>query len=239
MARQLGRLTALAVSRAKIQGMYADGGGLYLQVTGAGARSWIFRYTLDGRPREMGLGSLNAVTLSEARARAAEARKLKSAGIDPIGARDGQRATERAYAAKQVTFKDAAESYIKAHKAGWRSAKHGDQWNNSLATYAYPLMGALPVQQIDAGLVVRVLEPIWTTKAETASRVRQRIEAILDSATARGHRLGENPARWRGHLENLLPALSRVKRVQHHPALPYPEIGAFMAELRRQEGLAA
>src|SRR6266481_6534228 len=133
MARQLGRLTALAVSRAKIQGMYADGGGLYLQVTGAGARSWIFRYTLDGRPREMGLGSLNAVTLSEARARAAEARKLKSAGIDPIGARDGQRAAGRAEAAKQVTFKDAAEAYMRAHKAGWRNAKHGDQWRNTLA----------------------------------------------------------------------------------------------------------
>ena len=213
MARQMGRLTALAVSRAKTEGMHADGGGLYLQVTGAGARSWIFRYTLDGRSREMGLGSLNAVTLSEARARAADARKLKSAGIDPIGARDGQRATERADAAKQVTFKDAAETYIKTHKTGWRNAKHGAQWHNTLAAYAYPLIGALPVQQIDAGLVVRVLEPIWSAKTETASRVRQRIEAVLDAATARGHRLGENPARWRGHLETLLPARARVQRV--------------------------
>ena len=118
-------------------------------------------------------------------------------------------------------------------------AKHGNQWRNTLATYVYPLIGALSVQQIDAGLVVRVLEPIWTTKAETAGRVRQRIEAVLDSATARGHRSGENPARWRGHLENLLPALSKVKRVQHHPALPYTEIGAFMAELRQQAGLVA
>ncbi len=239
MARQVGRLTALAVSRAKAAGMYADGGGLYLQVTAAGARTWIYRFTLQGRTRDMGLGSLSAVSLSEARTRAADARRLKSAGIDPIDARDGQRATERAETAKLITFKDAAEAFIKAHQAGWRNAKHGDQWRNTLATYAYPFIGALPVQQIDAGLVVRLLEPIWTTKAVTAGRVRQRIEAVLDSATARGHRSGENPARWRGHLENLLPALTKVRRVQHHPALPYAEIGAFMAELCQQAGLAA
>lgn len=238
MARQLGRLRGLTVSRAKSEGMHADGGGLYLQVT-AGARSWIFRYTLDGRSRAMGLGSLNAVTLSEARARAAEARRLKSAGIDPIGARDGLRVVARTEAAKQVTFQDSAESYIRAHKAGWRNAKHGAQWRNTLATYAYPLIGALPVQQIDAGLVIRVLEPIWSTKTETASRVRQRIEAVLDAATARGHRLGENPARWRGHLEKLLPAQSKVQRVAHHAALPYSEIGTFMASLRTQDGVAA
>jgi hypothetical protein len=159
MARQMARLTALAVSRAKSDGMYADGGGLYLQVTG-GARSWIYRYTLHGRSREMGLGSLTAVTLSEARARAAEARRLKSAGIDPIGVRHGQRAAERVEAAKQVTFKETAEAYIKAHKAGWRNAKHGNQWRNTLAAYVYPVIGALPVQKIDTGLVVRVLEPI-------------------------------------------------------------------------------
>jgi integrase len=239
MARQIGRLTALAVSRAKAAGMYADGGGLYLQVTAAGARTWIYRFTLRGRTRDMGLGSLSAVSLAEARTRALEARRLKSAGIDPIGARDGQRLTEQAETAKQVTFKDAAEAFIRAHKAGWRNAKHGDQWRNTLATYAYPLIGALPVQQIDAGLVMRLLEPIWTTKAITAARVRQRIEAVLDLATARGHRSGENPARWRGHLENLLPALTKVRRVQHHPALPYAKIGAFMAELRQRSGLAA
>jgi integrase len=219
--------------------MYADGGGLYLQVTGVGARCWIYRYTLNGRSREMGLGSLNAVTLSEARARAAEARRLKSAGIDPIGARDGQRAAERAEAARQITFRDAAEAYIKAHKAGWRNAKHGNQWRNTLAAYAYPVIGALPVQKIDTGLVVRVLEPIWATKTETASRVRQRIEAVLDSATARGYRDGENPARWRGHLDSLLPARAKVRRVKHHAALPYAELGAFMAELRERTGLAA
>ena len=236
MARRIGRLNALAVSRAKQLGMYADGGGLYLQVTGPEARSWVYRYARGGRTRYMGLGSLNAVSLSEARARAAEARRLASAGIDPIGARDGQRAAERAETAKQIAFKDAAEAFIRAHQAGWRNAKHCDQWRNTLATYAYPLIGALPVQQIDAGLVVRVLEPIWTTKAATASRVRQRIEAVLDSATARGYRSGENPARWRGHLESLLPAPSKVRRVQHHAALPYAQIGSFVAELRKQRG---
>ena len=219
--------------------MYADGGGLYLRVTSPDARSWVFRYGRDGKERYMGLGSLNAVSLSEARARAAEARRLTSAGIDPIGARDGQRAAERVEAAKQVTFEAAAEAYIRSHKAGWRNAKHGDQWRNTLKAYVYPVIGALPVNQIDSGLVFKVLEPIWTAKPETASRVRQRIEAVLDAATARGHRSGENPARWRGHLDSLLPARAKVQRVQHHPALPYAEIGAFMADLRKQEGLAA
>jgi integrase len=159
--------------------------------------------------------------------------------LDPIGARKAQKAAQRAEAAKQVTFEDAAEAYIRSHKAGWRNAKHGDQWRNTLKAYVYPLMGALPVQQIDSGLVVQVLEPIWTTKPETASRVRQRIEAVLDAATARGHRIGENPARWRGHLDSLLPARAKVQRVQHHPALPYAELGAFMADLRKEDGVAA
>jgi integrase len=236
MAGRIGRLTALQVSRAKQPGMYADGGGLYLRVTGPEARSWVYRYARGRRTRYMGLGSLTAVSLAEARVRATEARRLVSAGIDPISARDGKMATERAAAAKQVTFRDAAEAFIKAHKAGWRNAKHGQQWRNTLATYVYPRLGALPVQQIDAGLVLRVLEPIWNTRPETASRVRQRIEVVLDSATARS---GENPARWRGHLKNLLPARSSVRRVKHHPALPYQELGAFMAELRKQDGLAA
>jgi integrase len=239
MARRIGRLTALHVSRAKRPGMHADGGGLYLRVTGAAARSWVYRYARGGRTRYMGLGSLDAVSLAEARVRADEARRLVSAGIDPIDARHGKLAAERVEAARQVTFREAAEAFIKAHEAGWRSAKHGQQWRNTLATHVYPLLGALPVQQIDAGLVMRVLEPIWSTTPETASRIRQRIEAVLDAATARGQRSGENPARWRGHLRNLLPARSKVQRVKHHPALPYQELGAFMAELRKQDGLAA
>jgi integrase len=239
MAGRLGRLTALAVSRAKRPGMYPDGGGLYLRVTGLQGRSWVYRYARGGKTRYMGLGSLTAVSLAEARTRAAEARLLVSAGIDPIGARDGKLAAERVEAARQVTFKDAAEAFIKAHAAGWRSAKHGQQWRNTLAAHVYPLLGALPVQQIDAGLVLRALEPVWSATPETASRIRQRIEAVLDAATARGQRSGENPARWRGHLQNLLPAQSKVKRVRHHRALPFAKLGLLMAELRKQDGLAA
>jgi|SRR5215472_1610982 len=155
MARRIGRLNALAVSRAKQLRMYADGGGLYLQVTNPEARSWVYRYARDGKTRYMGLGPLNAVSLSEARTRAAEARRLVSAGMDPIAVREGQRAAQRVEAAKQVTFEDAAEAYIRAHKAAWRNAKHGDQWRNTLEAYVYPLLGALPVQKIDSGLVHR------------------------------------------------------------------------------------
>jgi len=138
-----------------------------------------------------------------------------------------------------MTFKACAEAYIEAHKAGWRNAKHANQWANTLATYAYPVFGGEPVQAVDVALVTKVLEPIWTTKTETASRVRGRIESVLDWATARGYRKGDNPARWRGHLENLLPRRTKVQRVQHHPALPYAEIGAFLTALRVQEGIAA
>ncbi len=239
MARQIGRLSALAVSRARKRGMYADGGGLYLQVSASGARSWIYRFMIDGTAGWMGLGPLHDVTLADARVAAFEARKLRRAGINPIKARDDARAEVRLEAARSITFKDAAERYMEAHKAGWRNAKHRDQWRTTLETYAYPVFGPLPVQSVDVALVMRVLEPIWATKTETASRVRGRIESILDWASARGYRLGENPARWRGHLQNLLPRRSRVQKVLHLPALPYGEIGAFMAGLRRQEGTAA
>jgi integrase len=219
--------------------MYPDGGGLYLRIAEDGGRAWVYRFMLNRRQREMGLGRLVDVTLAEARRKAQDARALKAQGIDPIEAKRARRAAERAEKARTVTFQDAAQAYIRSHKAGWRNAKHGDQWENTLKAYAYPHIGNLPVQEIDAGLVLKVLEPIWSAKTETASRVRGRIEAILDWATARGHRKGDNPARWRGHMENLLPKRAKVKRVQHHPALPYAEIGAFMADLRKQEGLAA
>ena len=164
---------------------------------------------------------------------------MRLAGVDPIKARKAALAESRLEAARSITFKDAAEAYIKAHEAGWRNAKHANQWRNTLETYAYPGLGSLPVQGVDVALVMRVLEPIWATKTETASRVRGRIESVLDWASARGYRLGENPARWRGHHENLLPRRSRVQRVEHHPALPYGEVGTFMARLRGQEGTAA
>ena len=219
--------------------MYPDGAGLYLQVTAKGGKSWVYRYMLDGTPRYMGLGPLHTVTLADARIKALEARRLRLAGVDPIKARHDAVIEARLEAARSITFKDAAEAYMEAHKPGWRSAKHAGQWRSTLETYAYPILGPLPVQGVDVALVMRVLEPIWTTKTETASRVRGRIEHVLDWATARGYRLGENPARWRGHLSNLLPQRSKVREIEHYPALPYGEVGAFMVDLRKQEGIGA
>jgi integrase len=187
----------------------------------------------------MGLGSLGAVSLVEARQKAAEARRLVSAGEDPIVARDAQQAARRAQTATAMTFQQCAEAYIADHRVGWRSAKHAAQWTVSLQAYVYPVIGDVPVAALDVGLVLKILRPIWTTKTETASRVRSRIECILDWATARGYRQGDNPARWRGHIANLLPKRSKIARVEHHPALPYPEIGSFMAELRAEQAVPA
>jgi integrase len=239
MARALGRLTALKIEKAKEPGMYADGGGLYLRVTPEGAKNWVFRFMLDRRPRWMGLGPVALYGLQEARAKALVARRQKHEGIDPIEARRAQRARQRLDAAKAVTFKQCAEAYIAAHRAGWRNGKHAGQWGATLTTYAYPIIGGLPVQTVDTGLVIKVLEPIWTTKPETASRVRGRVESILDFAKVRGYRDAENPARWRGHLDKLLPAHSKLREVEHHAALPYAELPAFLASLRKQEGVAA
>jgi integrase len=218
--------------------MYADGCGLYLQVTERGA-SWIYRYMLNKRAREMGLGPLALFGLAEARAKALDARKLRHEGIDPIEARHASRAQMRLDAAKAMTFKQCAEAHIKAHCAGWRNGKHAAQWAATLATYAGPVIGALPVQAVDTSLVLKVVEPIWTSKPETAGRVRGRIEAVLDWAKARGFRAGENPARWRGHLDKLLPAPSKVRRVEHHAALPYNDLPGFLVALRKQEAIAA
>jgi Arm DNA-binding domain len=193
MARTAGGLTALKVGRLVGKpGMHADGGGLYLQVTAGGA-SWIYRYMLNGRAREMGLGPLALFGLQEARAKALDARRLRHGGIDPIEARRAARQQARLHAAKAITFKQCAESYIKAHRAGWRNGKHAAQWEATLATYAEPIIGALPVQTVDTALVLKAIEPLWTTKPETASRLRGRIESILDWASAREYRAGENP----------------------------------------------
>jgi integrase len=238
MAR-VDRLTALRAQREKRPGMHADGRGLYLRINHAGARSWILRYMLDGRRHDMGLGSADDVSLADARRKAREARSLKAEGVDPLGAKRAHRAAAREAGAKAVTFKDAATSYIAAHRSGWRSVKHATQWQQSLADYMLPVIGPLPVAAIDTALVLKVLEPIWGTKTETASRVRSRIEATLDWAKVRGYRDGENPARWRGHLDKLLPKPSKVNREDHHPALPYAEMPRFMAELRSREDAGA
>jgi integrase len=239
MARMVGKLTALDVSRAKERGYYGDGGGLYLLVGPTGAKSWVFRFRKAGRLREMGLGPLHTISLARAREKAREAREQRLDGGDPIEAKHAARQQARLDAAKAMSFQQCAERYIASHEAGWRNPKHAAQWPSTLGTYVYPVFGSLPVQSVDVGLIMRVLEPIWTTKPETAGRVRGRIESVLDWAAARKFREGENPARWRGHLENLLPKKSKVRRVEHHAALPYAELDAFMDELHQQEGVAA
>jgi integrase len=239
MARRSNRLSAVEVRGIGQKGMFHDGGGLYLQVSAAGAKSWIFRFMLDGRAREMGLGPVQVIPLAEARKRAAECRRMRLDGIDPIEARSARRGWKKLEAAKAMTFDACAAAYIAAHEASWRNAKHREQWRNTLSSYAGPVFGSLPVQSIDVGLVMKALEPIWHTKPETASRLRGRIEAVLDWATVRSYRNGENPARWRGHLDKLLPARSKVHKVKHYPALPYDEMADFMTALRTQEGIAA
>lgn len=237
--RGVNRLKPVSVPRIKSPGYHADGNGLYLQVSPSGSKSWVYRFMVAGRAREMGLGSLLNISLAEARERATEARKLAKAGIDPI---EGAKAAESARilaAATSRTFKDCAEQYIKAHRAGWKSEKHAAQWSATLETYAYPIIGNLPVGAVDTGLILQVLEPIWKTKTETASRVRGRVESVLSWATVRGFRSGENPATWRGHLDNLLAEPRKVTKVKHHPALPYGDIAAFLPEIRNASGISA
>jgi integrase len=233
-----GKLNAVRVRALVRPGTYGDGGGLYLQVRGPAQRSWLYRYKIGGRPRLMGLGVLADVSLAEARDKAAAARKLARQGIDPIDARAAERAEANASRGLN-TFREVAEAYQRGHAKSWRNAKHRQQWANTLSAYMYPVMGHLAVAAVTVAEVMRVLEPLWHEKPETASRVRGRIETVLDYATARGWRSGDNPARWRGHLANLLPARAKVRRVKHHAALPWTEVGGFMAALRTQPGMAA
>jgi integrase len=239
MLRQTYKLNALAVQRLNSAGRYADGGCLYLQVSPQLTKSWLFRYRLRGRSREMGLGPVSLVSLAEARAKALEGRKLLLDGVDPIENRAAKHRQLQLESAKAMTFDQCAASYINAHRAGWKNAKHAAQWESTLTTYASPVIGELAVQAVDTGLVMKVLEPIWRETPETASRLRSRIELILGWATASGYRTGDNPARWRGHLDNLLPSRNSIQAVQHHPALAINEIGAFMKRLKTVEGASA
>ena len=246
MGRKAEGLTAAKVSKAR-PGRYGDGNGLYLFVRSAEARFWVFRYTRGGKMREMGLGRAGpddaAVKLVEARERAADLLKLVRAGIDPLNQRDDEAkkaAAEAQLAAiRGITFRTVAERYLEAHEKTWRNPKHRTQWRNTLDTYAHPHFGDLPVGDIGTEHVLAALEPIWRVKPETATRVRGRIESVLDYATARDWRAGENPARWRGHLANLLPARGKVAPVEHHAALPWADIGAFLPLLKTQAGVAA
>jgi integrase len=239
MARQINKLSTRTVAAANEPGMLSDGNGLYLQISPSGSKSWIYRFMLRGRSRDMGLGGVDLVTLKEARALAHEARRLVKSGIDPVDARKVQKRQQAVQAATTLSFAECARQLIRSHEPGWRNPKHRQQWHNTLETYAFPIFGDLPVDSIETGLVLQAIEPIWTTKTETASRLRGRVEAVLDWAKARGYRSGENPARWRGHLANLLPKKEKVRRVKHHAALPYEDVGAFMKALREQDGVAA
>lgn len=215
-------------------GTTGDGDGLYLQVARNGSPSWLYRFQLNGKRRNMGLGSCTLVTLAEAREKAADARKLVSAGLDPIEVRKEQ---DNAVKAATVTFNDCTSDYIAAHRSGWKNAKHAQQWENTLATYAAPVIGKLPPQDVTTAHILQILQPIWSQKPETASRLRNRIELVLDAAKARALRDGENPARWRGHLDKLLPKRAKVRKIEHHPALPWRELPAFMEEIRKHADL--
>lgn len=239
MAYGINRLTALQVTKLRKSGYHPDGGGLYLCIKDSGTKSWIFRYRFGGKEHEMGLGSLNTFSLADARERALDQRKLLADGKDPLGFKRAAQLERSMAEASIITFDSAATSYIASHKHGWKNEKHEQQWTNTLATYASPVFGSLPVGKIETALVMRVLEPIWTSKTETASRVRGRIEKILDWCKTQGYRQGENPARWKGHLENLLSAPKKTQTVEHHPALPWREVGAFMQELRNRPGSSA
>jgi integrase len=239
MSYTINKLSAIKVRSVTWPGMYGDGAGLWLQVSKGGAKSWIFRYDFCGRRREMGLGSCHTVDLALAREKAKACRLVLLEKRDPIEERDKARAEYVHQQAKRVTFDECASAYISAHRGSWKSAKHAAQWETTIAAYVSPIIGALPVTDVDTALVVKVLKPIWTTKTETATRLRGRIESILDWATTHKFRRDENPARWRGHLENLLANPNKIAPVKNHPALPWREIGSFMTELRKRDGVSA
>jgi integrase len=224
-------LTVVAVTR-RGPGLHSDGhvAGLYLAVGATGSRSWIFRYSIGGKRRDMGLGSAGLITLAKARELAADARKsVYTNKIDPLGSRR----------AGGNTFAEIAERYITDNRAGWRNAKHADQWSATLEKYAYPVIGNMAVDKITTADVKKVLDPIWSTRTETATRVRQRIENVLDAAKALELREGDNPAAWAGNLKTMLPKPSKVATVKSHAAMPYAEVPAFMVRLRAAEGTAA
>jgi integrase len=231
------KLPANCVLKAK-PGMRGDGGGLWLRVS-AESRSWFYRYQLNGRGREMGLGSTTDVTLAQARGRAAICRRLVREGVDVIELKRSMTAKSAAAAKRVVLFKDAANTYIKDHRAGWRNPKHADQWAATIRDYVTPVLGDISVADVDTALVLKCIKPIWATKTETAARVRGRIELILNWAAAAGYRSGENPARWRGHLDQLLPARSNVQKVKPFTALPWRDMGAFYAALCAKDSVSA
>lgn len=241
MARKAKQLSALDVGRLTEPGMWAVGGvaGLYLRVNDKDGRSWVLRATVGNKRRDMGLGGYPDVTLAGAYEKARQARAKIDSGTDPILFRKQALSELMAQQATEVTFSQAAALYIAAQSDAWRNPKHRQQWVNTLETYANPVIGKMLVRDVNHNHVLQILEPIWKVKTETATRVRGRIESVLDWATVRKHRSGENPARWKGHLEHMLAAPGKLAKVEHHTALPIDETPTFMADLRKRDGLAA
>lgn len=241
MAKGIDKLTALEVSKKTKPGYYGDGGGLLLQISKASTKSWVFRFKSPqtGKAREMGLGSTDTYTLAEARVRAKKARQIVDSGQDPIEVREAERQQLKLAAAMSMTFAECASSYIEAQKAGWKNPKHAAQWTSTIATYANPVIGTFPVSAVNTALVMKILEPIWIAKNETASRLRGRLESILNWATVRGYRSGNNPAAWKGQLDTLLAAPGKVQKIEHHAALSYEKINLFMTQLKTKDGIAA
>ena len=243
MPKKAKELGPLDVKRLVEPGLHAVGGvaGLHLQILPSGGRSWVLRIVIGGKRREVGLGGFPDVPLALAREKAREVREAVQQGRDPIAERAAARSALAAQRGAEITFDECAEKFISAKSAEWKNAKHVAQWSATLTTYASPVVGTMQVRDIELSHVVKILEKddFWTTKTETASRVRGRIEAVLDWATVRGYRKGENPARWKGHLDKVLAAPKKVQKVEHHAALPVDEIGAFMRDLREREGIAA
>ena len=238
MANTTNCLTAVGIKNLKDKGLHADGGGLYLRITDSGTKGWIFRFSQSGRTRDMGLGTCAEISLASARQIAEECRKQLKQGIDPIEDRK-KTALAQNGGPNVVTFREAADRYITAHEPSWKNAKHRQQWRNTLSSYAIPIIGHLDVAAITTDDILRVLEPIWQAKPETAVRVRGRIENVLDWCRARKHRDGANPALWRGHLKHLLPARKKKGTVRHHPAMPWRDIPAFMVTLRANSAISA
>lgn len=247
MPRKAKELSEIAVSNLKsvetlsgIKTRFMVGGavGLHLRINGE-AKSWILRVTINGKRCDIGLGAYPGVTLATARKLANQHHDLIAQGIDPLAERRAKAEAAKAERLKSKTFIECAEAYIAAHKNEWKNEKHAKQWTATLETYAYPVFGSKPVASIDTNLVLEVIEPLWASKTETASRLRGRIERVLGWATFRGFREGENPARWKDHLDHHLPLRSDVRKVKHHPSLPYAELGAFMADLRKRQGTSA
>lgn len=239
MAKKINRLKALQVKQLSKQGWYPDGQGLYLQVSPTLSKTWVYRYQKGKTERRHGLGSYPTVTLEVARNAAQLCRQIRNDGFDPIDYKRSIEAEKQLEEKKKVTFKECALIYIESKKSGWKNRKHESQWRNTLETYAYPIIGDLFVQNIDTDLVFEVLEPIWSTKTETASRVRQRIESIIDWAKVKKYRTGENPALWRGHLDKLLTERNKIQKVKHHPAMAYTDLPEYFQMLRKIETVAA